>query len=190
MTAGEPHREVSRSLGGEPPHYLANILMERGWPHGTKGAGGDPTFPGGTWYWHHCRSCCCKKSSTKLLPVGLATTFSAPEGKRGLRVMAGHIPHHATTAQTEQYLLAWGGTLAKARVLAGIDANEVFTDPDSQGPRPRPAVGGHRTQGPPPPGGSGPAGSRQSTAAADRHTPSSQRHGKAPHRAGQGKRQV
>ena len=47
MTAGEPHREVSRSLGGEPPHYLANILMERGWPHGTKGAGGDPTFPGG-----------------------------------------------------------------------------------------------------------------------------------------------
>ena len=32
-------------------------------------------------------------------------------------------------------MLEWGGTLAKARVLAGVDANEVFTDPDGQGPR-------------------------------------------------------
>ena len=55
--------------------------------------------------------------------------------------MAGHVPHHATIAQTEQYLLAWGSTLAKARVRAGIDANEVLTDPDSQGPRAHTGLG-------------------------------------------------
>ena len=41
-----------------------------------------------------------KHSNTKLLPVGLVTTLSTPGGKRGLRVLAGHVPR-----QTEQYLL-------------------------------------------------------------------------------------
>ena len=76
-----------------------------------------------------------KHSNTKLLPVGIVTTLSTHEGKRGLRVLAGHVPHHATIAFTEHCMLEWGGTLAKARVLAGVDANEVFTDPDGQGPR-------------------------------------------------------
>ena len=42
-------------------------------------------------------------------------------------VLTGHIPpHHAT------YLAAWGQTLAKARVAAGMDADEAFTDPDQK----------------------------------------------------------
>ncbi|CAE7382151.1 unnamed protein product, partial [Symbiodinium sp. CCMP2592] len=74
-----------------------------------------------------------KHSNTQLLPAGIATTLTAQDGRRGVRYLSGHIPHHATIAQTESILGAWKGTLSKARVVLGMDANEMFTDRDGQG---------------------------------------------------------
>ncbi|CAE7361641.1 unnamed protein product [Symbiodinium sp. CCMP2592] len=72
-------------------------------------------------------------SNTQLLPVGIATTLTDTAGKRGVRFLSGHIPHHATIAQTEQYLGEWSNTLSKARVVLGMDANEQFTQAEGEG---------------------------------------------------------
>ena len=72
-------------------------------------------------------------SNTTLLLGGLATTLTSKTGARGIRFLTGHIPHHATIAQTEAYLQAWGPTLCKTRVVLGMDANETFTDTDGEG---------------------------------------------------------
>ncbi|CAE7319888.1 unnamed protein product [Symbiodinium sp. CCMP2456] len=74
-------------------------------------------------------------TNTKLLPAGLATTLAAKGGKRGIRFLAGHIPHHSTIAQAEAIMSAWEHTMQKARLMLGFDANETFTDEDGEGPR-------------------------------------------------------
>ena len=74
-----------------------------------------------------------RHTNTKLHPGGIATTLSNIQGTKGTRYMAGHIPHHATIAQTELILNAWGNTMRKAKMVLGFDAKESFTDPDEQG---------------------------------------------------------
>ena len=74
-----------------------------------------------------------KHTNTKLLKVGIATTISSSKGKQGTRYLAGHIPHHATVAQTEEIMQSWASTMRKAKVVVGMDANEEFTDHDATG---------------------------------------------------------
>ena len=72
-------------------------------------------------------------TNTRLLTAGMSTTLAyKPRGKK-MRCLVGHVPHHATIAQTEKILGTWETTVRKARVLIGFDANETFTDPDDQG---------------------------------------------------------
>ena len=82
-----------------------------------------------------------KHSNTRLLPVGIATTISSDKGKQGTRYLAGHIPHHATVERTEAIMQSWSGTLKKAKVVLGVDANEVFTSEDGEGLRSHTARG-------------------------------------------------
>ena len=74
-----------------------------------------------------------RHANTKLLQGGIATSLTDQRGKKSVRYLSGHIPHHATIAQTEKILGAWGPTLNKARLVLGFDANETFTDPDDEG---------------------------------------------------------
>ena len=46
-----------------------------------------------------------------------------------IRVLAGHVPHHATIPQTEALLHPWGETLQGRVVVLGMDANETFRPP-------------------------------------------------------------
>ena len=82
-----------------------------------------------------------RHTNTKLLKVGIATTISSSGGKQGIRYLSGHIPHHATVAQTEEIMQSWESTMRKAKVVVGMDANEEFTDNDATGLRSRTARG-------------------------------------------------
>ena len=83
------------------------------------------------------RSSIAKHTNSTLLPAGIASTLTTYERKHTTRYIAGHIPHHATIAQTEAILGGWLPSLAGPRVILGVDANEAFTDPDQQGWRAR-----------------------------------------------------
>ena len=74
-----------------------------------------------------------KHINTKLLMSGIATTLTNIRGTKGTRYLSGHIPHHATIAQTERILGSWEPTLTKARMILGFDANETYADPDGEG---------------------------------------------------------
>ncbi|CAE7500648.1 pol, partial [Symbiodinium sp. KB8] len=82
-----------------------------------------------------------KHTNTRLLTVVIAATISSDKGKQGIRYLSGHIPHHATVAQTEAIMHAWSSTLKKAKVVVGMDANEEFTDADNTGLRSHTARG-------------------------------------------------
>ena len=62
-------------------------------------------------------------SNSFQLQCGIATTIRAGNLKGGIRLLSGHIPHHATLEQTEIITKSWESTLKKAKVIAGLDAN-------------------------------------------------------------------
>ena len=64
-------------------------------------------------------------SQAKLLKAGTCCTLRA--GKFCLKVLSGHLPHHATVAETEEILATWRPQLeGEHRCLVGLDANETF----------------------------------------------------------------
>ena len=79
------------------------------------------------------RSSTAKHTNSALLPGGISTTLTPANPKHRTRFISGHIPHHATMAQTEELLGGWHSALTQPKVVVGFDANETFTDPDDQG---------------------------------------------------------
>ncbi|CAE7944187.1 unnamed protein product [Symbiodinium sp. KB8] len=68
-----------------------------------------------------------KHQQTTILPGAILTTICTATTR--LRVLSGHIPHHATIPQTEDMLQQWGYALAKHKLVLGVDANETFRPP-------------------------------------------------------------
>ena len=103
------------------------------------------------------RSTAAKHTNSALLPGGIATTLTQANPKQSTRYISGHIPHHATIAQTETLLGGWRDALDRPKVVVGFDANETFSDPDDQGWRAHTGRGEvvlatmaeHSIQGPP-----------------------------------------
>ena len=59
---------------------------------------------------------------------GITTTLLLKGGTK-IRCLSGHIPHHATIPETNVILAGWGAHLGSDRLVVGMDANEVFTQP-------------------------------------------------------------
>ena len=79
------------------------------------------------------RSDFAKHTASALHHGGISTTLSFGGRKHQVRCVSGHIPHHATIAQTEHILGNWESALGKRKVVLGVDANETFTDVDDTG---------------------------------------------------------
>ena len=62
------------------------------------------------------------------LTGGLTTTLLLKGGCK-IRCLSGHIPHHATVPETSDILTGRGGHLSTGRLIIGMDANEVFSQP-------------------------------------------------------------
>ena len=78
---------------------------------------------------------------SKVLPGAVTTQLRSKQGNLACTVIAGHIPHHATIAQTEAMLSGWGDATHTRRAILGFDANETFTTPPMAGDA-MPAPGG------------------------------------------------
>ena len=65
-----------------------------------------------------------KHQQTTVVTAGIATTLTTQHTQ--LRVLSGHIPHHATIPQTEAILHGWGDVLQGRICVLGMDANETF----------------------------------------------------------------
>ena len=74
---------------------------------------------------HRCEH---KHQQTTVVPGAILTTLCVTARAR-LRVLSGHIPHHATIPQTEDMLHRWGELLGGGKVVLGMDANETFKPP-------------------------------------------------------------
>ena len=74
---------------------------------------------------HRCEH---KHQQTTVAPGAILTTICVTVRAR-LRVLSGHIPHHATIPQTEDMLYRWGELLGEGKVVLGMDANETFKPP-------------------------------------------------------------
>ena len=57
----------------------------------------------------------------------ISTTIKSPHTGHKTRLVAAHLPHHATLDVALQLLEEWGRTMPKGRAILGIDANETFT---------------------------------------------------------------
>ena len=62
--------------------------------------------------------------------AGLSTTLCLKGGTK-LQCLTGHIPHHATIPETQHILAQWGEHVGPTKLIIGMDANEVFTQPFS-----------------------------------------------------------
>ena len=56
----------------------------------------------------------------------ISTTIKSPRTGHKTRLVAAHLPHHATLDVALQLLEEWGRTLPKGRAILGIHANETF----------------------------------------------------------------
>ena len=68
-----------------------------------------------------------KHQRTVVMPGRVATTVVLQ--RRHIRVLSGHIPHHATIQHTATMLQQWGDTLQGRTAVLGMDANETFRPP-------------------------------------------------------------
>ena len=68
-----------------------------------------------------------KHQQTTVVPGALLTTLTTNHTR--LRVLAGHIPHHATIPQTEDKMQPWNHAFTKGKLVIGVDANETFRPP-------------------------------------------------------------
>ena len=64
---------------------------------------------------------------TTVTTAGIATTLITQH--TSIRVLSGHIPHHATIPQTEAILQGWKDILEGRILVLGMDANETFRPP-------------------------------------------------------------
>ena len=60
---------------------------------------------------------------------GHRNTHGLVKGGTKIRCVSGHIPHHATIPETNDILTGWSGHLGMGKLIIGMDANEVFTQP-------------------------------------------------------------
>ncbi|CAE7939467.1 unnamed protein product [Symbiodinium sp. KB8] len=84
-------------------------------------------------------------TNTQVMAGGVALVLHTTLGQKWGAISA-HVPHHATTGQTEALMSEWGACTAmkQRRVLLGIDANEQFTpSPHSADQQPQ----GHTSRG-------------------------------------------
>ena len=65
----------------------------------------------------------------------ISTTIKSPHTGHKTRLVAAHLPHHATLDVALQLLEEWGRTMPKGRAILGIDANETFYGGGPQGNR-------------------------------------------------------
>ena len=63
---------------------------------------------------------------SRVLPGAVTTQLRS---NLACTVIAGHIPHHATIAQTEAMLSSWRDATQTRRAILGFDAKETFTTP-------------------------------------------------------------
>ena len=63
---------------------------------------------------------------SKVLTGGVTTQLKHKPTRHTINTLSGHIPHHATTPQTQAILMEWGATLGTSHLLLGVDANETF----------------------------------------------------------------
>ena len=62
------------------------------------------------------------------MPGEICATILTTQRPR-LRCLSGHIPHHATFTETCDILAHWGSKIGSEKLLIGMDANEVFSQP-------------------------------------------------------------
>ena len=60
-----------------------------------------------------------RTTNTRLVPVGITTTKSETGGKKGIRFLAGHIPHHATIRKQRASCMHGGALSARPGSSAG-----------------------------------------------------------------------
>ena len=64
----------------------------------------------------------------------VSTTIKSSQTGRKTRLVAAHLPHHATLDTTLQLLEDWGRAMPKSGAILGVDANETFTGDWPDGP--------------------------------------------------------
>ncbi|CAE7686606.1 unnamed protein product [Symbiodinium sp. CCMP2592] len=57
----------------------------------------------------------------------VSTTIRSHHSKIKMKLIAAHLPHHATTEQTTALAAEWGEHMPRNKIWIGIDANETFT---------------------------------------------------------------